>query len=310
MKPHNRERESSIGLPLEVTPIHRSIHDDSRDSGSAASSSTAPDSTSTASPQNNLEERVQELEEKLATLSLLLLQQQQQQRRGVQGISPSSMTPPPSPPQDGSSYLALESPAACRPPSHRNIDRRRRNLSFRVLHSPDSPQQDKDMSDLTDSMFLPEGLPEEIHEEMAFQTKCVSPSRPETEDFSSPSHANKNISTKAPSSKSQTVRILSPTKDLQEEKADHDKSKWLDYLNSFQESHYDTDKQMEEFVKIPSAVEALLSFGFWICVDSFLYILTILPIRFVWSSLLLVRFLAIRMVQKKVPDGPFRFHRR
>ena len=72
------------------------------------------------------------------------------------------------------------------------------------------------------------------------------------------------------------------------------KGKWLDYLNSFQESNYDTDKQMEEFVKVPSAVEALLSFGFWICVDSFLYILTILPIRFVWSSLLLIGYILIR----------------
>ncbi len=94
------------------------------------------------------------------------------------------------------------------------------------------------------------------------------------------------------------------------EKADNVKSKWLDYLNSFQESNYDTDKQMEEFVKIPSAVEALLSFGFWICVDSFLYILTILPIRFVWSSLLLARFLTMRFFRFEVPDGPFRFHRR
>lgn len=89
------------------------------------------------------------------------------------------------------------------------------------------------------------------------------------------------------------------------------KSKWLDYLNSVQESSYDTDKHMEEFVKVPSAVEALLSFGFWICVDSFLYTLTILPIRFVWSCLLLVRFLAIRIWKLRVPaDGPFRFHRR
>jgi hypothetical protein len=88
------------------------------------------------------------------------------------------------------------------------------------------------------------------------------------------------------------------------------KSKWLDYLNSVQESNYDTDKQMEEFVKVPSAVEGLLSYGFWICVDSFLYTLTILPIRFVWSCLLLVRFAALRVWQSSVPEGPFRFNRR
>ena len=88
------------------------------------------------------------------------------------------------------------------------------------------------------------------------------------------------------------------------------KSKWLDYLNSVQESNYDTDKQMEEFVKVPSAVESLLSFGFWICVDSFLYILTILPIRFVWSCLLLIRYVGVRLFRRQVPEGPFRFHRR
>jgi hypothetical protein len=89
------------------------------------------------------------------------------------------------------------------------------------------------------------------------------------------------------------------------------KSKWLDYLNSVQESNYDTDKQMEEFVKVPSAVESLLSFGFWICVDSFLYSLTILPIRFIWSCLLLIRLVFVRVFKSaQVADGPFRFHRR
>ncbi|KAG7352070.1 Eukaryotic membrane protein family-domain containing protein [Nitzschia inconspicua] len=89
------------------------------------------------------------------------------------------------------------------------------------------------------------------------------------------------------------------------------KLKWLDYLNSVQESNYDTDKQMEEFVKVPSAVEALLSFGFWICVDSFLYTLTILPIRFVWSSLLLLRFFFLQVFKSSHgSDGPFQFHRR
>jgi hypothetical protein len=89
------------------------------------------------------------------------------------------------------------------------------------------------------------------------------------------------------------------------------KLKWLDYLNSVQESNYDTDKQMEEFVKVPGAVEALLNFGFWICMDSFLYTLTILPIRFVWSCLLLSRITFFRLFQTAPgSDGPFRFHRR
>jgi hypothetical protein len=121
-----------------------------------------------------------------------------------------------------------------------------------------------------------------------------SKSSPETSEASTPSPVKSGRTTPSIDNSSSSI-----------------KSKWLDYLNSVQESNYDTDKHMEEFVKVPSAVEALLSFGFWICVDSFLYTLTILPIRFVWSCLLLIRFLVIRIWKLKVPaDGPFRFHRR
>jgi len=100
------------------------------------------------------------------------------------------------------------------------------------------------------------------------------------------------------------------------------KSKWLDYLDSVQGTSYDTDKQMEEFVKVPGAVESLLSFGFWICVDSFLYTLTILPIRFAWSLLLLSRFVFFKATsyfrlghtgeKNEGASGasPFQFHRR
>lgn len=336
MKTPSRESETScVGLPIEVSSPSPRSGDEAQDAGSPGSS-TAPDSSSTTSPQHrsDLEERVQELEEKLATLSLLL---QQQKRRSARSVSPPSITPPQSPPthKRGSSYLHLESPAASRP-SRSSIDRRRRNLSFRVLHSPDSPRQDKVMAELADSMYLPEELPEldDLESSLRQQTLGVSPIRPIKESPSPVSppedvlippdeitDPRKEFPSKIPKihtnghdTKPSTELSHTPDtkteKDNGEEKGDNVKSKWLDYLNSFQESHYDTDKQMEEFVKIPSAVEALLSFGFWICVDSFLYILTILPIRFVWSSLLLARFFAIRMVQKTVPDGPFRFHRR
>lgn len=81
-------------------------------------------------------------------------------------------------------------------------------------------------------------------------------------------------------------------------------AKWMDYLNSFQESTPDVDQQMEEFVRVPSQVEALLSFGIIICVDCFLYTLTILPVRAVWSLLLLV----IRWTKPQTPE--YQFHRR
>ena len=81
--------------------------------------------------------------------------------------------------------------------------------------------------------------------------------------------------------------------------------KWLKYLNSFQESGPDVDVQMEEFVKVPGRLEVLMMYGFFICVDSFLYMITILPIRFVWSCFLL----ACQTVLKN-PSPQFQFHRR
>lgn len=93
-----------------------------------------------------------------------------------------------------------------------------------------------------------------------------------------------------------------------QKKASSIKSKWLDYLNSVQDSNYDTDKQMEEFIKVPSAVEALLSFGFWISVDSFLYTLTLLPLRFVYSIFLLTALTYNKIAGRKA-SGSFQFHR-
>ena len=281
--------------------------------------STSPDRIGASTPQHQqLEERVLELEQKLATLSLLL----SHQRRNGNAISPPSITPLPSPGrnEDASRYLALDSPDY-----HRSNDGHRRNLSYRVLHCPDFPRRDddKESSHLGDNLFLPVRLPglTEI-DSVAQRSECVSPSREakdgnrrDAEDVASLDTTSHSIGSAVEHDK--VMQSLSGKANLENsgpkspmEKADNVKSKWLDYLNSFQESNYDTDKQMEEFVKIPSAVEALLSFGFWICVDSFLYILTILPIRFVWSSLLLARFLTMRFLRFEVPDGPFRFHRR
>lgn len=76
--------------------------------------------------------------------------------------------------------------------------------------------------------------------------------------------------------------------------------KWMDYLESFQESTPNVDVQMEEFVRVPSQLEYLLNFGFFICVDSFLYILTVLPLKFLWSILLM----------GSSWTGKYRFHRR
>lgn len=252
-----------------------------------------------------LEERVQDLEEKLATLSLLL---QRQNRRPRRSISPPSITPPASPIRPHDSYLPLESPA---PLSRPSIQREQRNLSFRVLHSPDSPHGSaKDFSEINENIFLPDSV-KDAHRfaSLVVQTEAVSPIK-EIDETRSPSPLKSVKGLSLPLTPKDVVPQMETSTAPKSETKDKVKTKWLDYLNSFQESHYDTDKQMEEFVKVPSAVEALLSYGFWICVDSFLYILVLLPIRAAWSCLLLVRFLAIRMFRSQVPEGPFRFHRR
>jgi len=82
------------------------------------------------------------------------------------------------------------------------------------------------------------------------------------------------------------------------------RSKWLNYLNSFQESTPDVDLQMEEFIQVPGQVEHIMGFGIFICVDSFLYMITVLPIRFVWSCFLLL----LTFVWKK-PSPSHQFHR-
>ena len=87
------------------------------------------------------------------------------------------------------------------------------------------------------------------------------------------------------------------------------RTKWLEYLNSVQESAPDVDVQMEEFIKVPAAVESIMSFGFFICVDSYLYMFTVLPIRFVWSCLLLLIKLLVGP-GKQAQNPQFQFHRR
>jgi hypothetical protein len=81
------------------------------------------------------------------------------------------------------------------------------------------------------------------------------------------------------------------------------RQKWLDYLESFQESTPNVDVQMQEFVRVPSQLESLLTFGLCICVDSYLYILTMLPIKFVWAVTLLFRSLFSK-------QGKIKYHRR
>ena len=259
-------------------------------------SSYIVDTSSQSSPVNEdqsnvLEERVQALELKLATLSLLLSQQK------IRRENPLNMTPPQSPQAtDGPpSHPVLESPAPLRPSP---VTDRKRNLSYQILHGDSTPTEIIESNET--EMYLPQTL-----------RPKPRPSAPER-IATFLNHERPSIVNEEETTSITEVETLTPKSGVRRDI----KNKWLEYLNifqesnSFQESNYDVDLQMEEFVKIPGAVEALLGFGFWICVDSFLYILTDLPIRFLWSLLLLMRYTFIWVFNRDVPEGPFRFHRR
>ena len=303
------EGERSIGLPMDESPrvsIDRGraqpqrpqVLDFSTPSMEAqVSRSPSPISNSSTgnvmpSPEN-LEERVKELEEKLATLSLMLSQQRPLRVPTLQ------ITPPQSPTRSTPSsegvaaangvFPALDSPAPLRPSP---ISDRKRNLSYQILHGDSPSPPDLKMGGRRSSfknIFMPTALP-------GYKTSRLTGMIP-----SIPSVVNEL--------KDEEVKDFDFSDGKDEDKKDI-RGKWLDYLNSFQQSNYDVDVQMEEFVKIPSAVESLLGFGFWICVDSFLYVLTVLPIRFVWSSLLFLRYTFLWAWKGDIPEGPFRFHRR
>ena len=65
-----------------------------------------------------------------------------------------------------------------------------------------------------------------------------------------------------------------------------------------------TDARMEEFLRVPFNLEKLLFFGLAICFDSYLYVLTFLPLKFLWS---IFRLTMTIINPKRVK---FRFHRR
>mmetsp|Transcript_15428 Transcript_15428/g.17931 ORF Transcript_15428/g.17931 Transcript_15428/m.17931 type:complete len:805 (-) Transcript_15428:961-3375(-) len=50
----------------------------------------------------------------------------------------------------------------------------------------------------------------------------------------------------------------------------------------------DVDKNMEEFLRVPFRIEELMAFGIIICADAFLHVLTVTPLKFIWSCLCLV----------------------
>jgi hypothetical protein len=68
----------------------------------------------------------------------------------------------------------------------------------------------------------------------------------------------------------------------------------------------DVDANMQEFLRVPSRLEGLMLFGVSICADSFLHVLAVTPLKFVWSLMCLV----CTILRPRKGIGPCCFHRR
>jgi len=68
----------------------------------------------------------------------------------------------------------------------------------------------------------------------------------------------------------------------------------------------DIDANMEEFLRIPSKLENLMVFSLAVCVDSFLYVWTMLPLKVIWAMVCLV----CTILRPGKGIGGLMFHRR
>jgi hypothetical protein len=314
-------------------------------------------SNSMPAEEVTLEDRVIDLELKLATLSRLL----QQQRRDVaaQG-SPSpllmaarSVSPPPPPAvllmndveENTASIPYLESPCPSRRESSGVLNELGQTTDVTGGGSSASPKassllpQRKKFVTINESSEQDESTAaqqqqqqEEQDSNGAIQQQAITTEAPTTpikaapiltKAFETPRSALKQKKVTAeqssqespppppPPSLNDAPPDTTPAAKSAPPKKSSIQDKWMNYLNTFQESTPDVDVQMEEFIRVPSQVEYLLGFGWTICVDCFLYVLTILLIRFVWSCILLLVW-AYRKQRGQAPpmNEYYRFHRR
>merc|ERR1719330_646313 len=80
----------------------------------------------------------------------------------------------------------------------------------------------------------------------------------------------------------------------------------LDSLRQDGSATKEVDANMDEFVRVPYKLEALLFFGLAICVDSFLHVLTVVPLKIAWSCLSVV----CTVIRPRTGIGGCCFHRR
>jgi hypothetical protein len=80
----------------------------------------------------------------------------------------------------------------------------------------------------------------------------------------------------------------------------------IDSRNQDGSATEDVDENMEEFLRIPPKLEGLMLFSLAVCMDSFLYIWSMLPLKFIWG----VISLACSLYSPTKGVRGVKFHRR
>lgn len=80
----------------------------------------------------------------------------------------------------------------------------------------------------------------------------------------------------------------------------------IDSRNQDGSATEDVDENMEEFLRVPPKLEGLMFFSLAVCIDSFLYVWAMLPLKFVWG----VICLACSAYSPKKGVRGVKFHRR
>jgi hypothetical protein len=266
----------------------------------------------TTNKERQLEERLDDLESKLATLSRLLqLQHATKQPHTSTTTEHSTLTRDNS---DDSNDTGITK--TIKPPHHK------RNLSFQLLYdqSDSAAEYEQRRSSAPPQSSMTKAEREWVQPKLLKVLGLENTSSHGSRDHHSRDHHSAGRPPKSPVPLTSLFTKQQPptqptttstTKTTQQSLLDDAvRTNWLSYLNSFQESTSDVDEQMQNFIKVPGQVENILNFGLFVCADSFLYMITILPIRFAWSLALLAYHCALRLLKKGPARLPFRFHRR
>lgn len=261
-------------------------------------------------PRRELEDRIEELETRLAVVSRLL------QRHHIASTPQRCISPPPPPSSNDHSPIDhfsnsrtpyLESPAP--------------GMSSSKTKYENATSEGMLMHDLLDEQSFASSSHNKEDETKAYPVLLPTHSSEGIHVDSNTDHKNDKSQKSTPTMTLLPRRLhqisdefFSPeeTQPSLEESNISIRSQWLDFLNhSFPvESTFDVDMQMQEFVRVPGCVENLFFFGWIICLDCYLTMLTALPVRFLWSCVLLTCTVYQTATKGTSPKGKWAFHRR